>query len=795
MRSISEFIISMRDNDEKGVVFFNDTGKYDFLSYKNLYHASLKMLFVLQNLGIKKGDNFIFQIEDNREMIICFWTCIFGGIIPIPLTMGNSREQIKKLGSVYHLIDISKIITNKKYKEFLESQYKTEKLEEEFGEIIDHMLLIEDLVTSQTQQDGILEPGCDDDTAFIQFSSGSTDMAKGVILSHHGIIVNLEDITERSNLLSSDFMQSWLPLTHDMGLIGFHLLPCFNKMNSMIMKTSIFMNDPIQWMEACSKYKATHIASPNFGYRHFLSKYDDFKDYGWDLSSVKIIFNGAESVDANLAAEFMNRLSKYGLYQLAMYPVYGMAEACIAFTFPQPGTPVKYLVLNRKKISVGCEVALLLEDDPEGARFVNNGYPLRRMEIHILDDNYEKLGQGKVGYIYMSGENVTKGYYNNEKYTKENIMENGWVNTGDIGFIYDGGLYITGRKKEIIIINGYNYYSSDIERILENLHFEKKREYIVNAVNSPTDHQEQLAVFVAYDGSLEDFVDISDQIKSELYKNSGIIPGYVIPVERIYKTSSGKKKRYTYAREFLEGKYDAVLEQLRVLKQARALKQVQAEEAEDIIVVQTIQIVKEELRLQELELDEYLTNLGITSLETSRIQTRINQVMHKNIAISDLYELPTVRMMINFLKNMDKPAEGISRKEVLLTRDILENLTQRSREIGVSCYDLLYGSYIYVQMFLKDCKTAKVLLKHTRKENRECIICIDDVKNEQGLYMSMADQWSDINQLEEMICDNIICGVQIESEKPKVSFDFGYHFEDGYINNFINNYKKALQIG
>ena len=640
MTSIAELLLRLKEEDQKGVYFFEAENKYGFMPYKELYITCLEKLRVIQEMGIKKGDKVIFQINDNKNFIILFWSCILGGIIPVPLTLGTNSEQINKLIHVFRLLKNSKVFMDNDHKKLLIKEFSKKSFSDEDYLVLKNTIVIEDMKTNQ-KEEGIVDYGSGDDIAFIQFSSGSTDMAKGVMLSHNNLIVNIEDIVEKGNILESDFTLGWLPLTHDMGMIGFHLTPIYRGINFLLMKTLLFLRKPELWITACSKFKVTQTSSPNFGYKYFLDKVKG-DEWEWDLSNLKSIFNGAEPIDVDLALKFIKKLKKYGLRESSMYTVYGMAEACLGVTFPVVGEKMRYLNLDRKKLNVGEPISILDKEETNGIKFSNNGTPLARIQIKILDDDGTDLGQDKVGNIYIKGKNITRGYYENEEYTNKNITEEGWLNTGDIGFINEDCIYITGRKKEVIILNGYNYYAHDIERICENMNISRKAQFVAAAVYEEGNNEEKLAIFVKYSGSVESFKELSDRIKQELYSNTGIIADYVIPVKTIYKTTSGKVKRYQYTIEFLQGKYNHIIQKLNNTERKTQLNKRNVKDNERRIT-QVIEMIKEELNIEKLDLDENLVNLGIDSLKLMKIQDRINKVVPNELTFSDFYSMSSVR--------------------------------------------------------------------------------------------------------------------------------------------------------
>lgn len=793
MKSISDILFSKQTIENRGIYFFDNSNEYIFMSYKDIFSTCMEKLFVLNELGIRKGNEVIFQINDNRNFVLLYWACIMGGIVPVPLTLGINNEQINKLRHVYKLLGNTKIVLNATYKEQLTKEFYKDTLSTEDSDIINNMIVVEEIKTISGKH-GIADPGKDEDIAFIQFSSGSTDMAKGVMLSHKNLLTNIEDILERGDILDTDFSLSWLPLTHDLGMIGFHLTPMFKGINFMLMETTLFIQKPMLWMETCNKFKISITSSPNFGYKYFLSKLKN-NDLEWDLSNIRLIFNGAEPIDVEVALEFIRVLGIYGLQENVMYTVYGMAEACLGVTFPEPGLKMSYLTLDREKLQIGEKVSILNEGVRNGIKFVSNGSPLSRMKLRILDDEGNLLEQEKVGNIYIKGDNVTSGYYKNEKHTKENITNDGWLNTGDIGFIYNECLYITGRKKEIIILNGFNYYAHDIERICGKISDDARMQFVAAPVFEKLSNQEQLGIFVKYIGSIDKFKEIADRIKLELYRNSGIVANYVIPVKSIYKTTSGKLKRYEYTREFIDGKYDDVLEVLGKKSLENSYNKFEFIMNERRIS-QVIDFIKEELEVEEIDFDENLYNMGIDSLKLTKIHTRINQIIPNKISVSDFYSMPTVHDIIKFLETDESTYEEKNDvyEEIILDSELIDRIKKKAKELNIYPTEILYTICMYIHMFEKDHTDLKVNVLDESNKMLEKTFKIECIQSKNDLYKVISKQIRETGvKVSEIIYDNITCKVMADKTFCKVLIRFKNSYNEISAKKYYENCHVALK--
>jgi acyl-CoA synthetase (AMP-forming)/AMP-acid ligase II len=300
---------------------------------------------------------------------------------------------------------------------------------------------------TRSDDTGELHHAQPEDIAFIQFSSGSTSEPKGVQLSHRNLLVNIRDITQAAAISAGDTTLSWMPLSHDMGLIGFHLVPLHNGIEKVLMDTDVFVRRPARWLRAACDYSATLLCSPNFGYRHYLKAVDPDKE-SLDLSHVRLVFNGAEPVSPDACRTFTRALKARGLPEESMFPVYGLAEASLAVTFPRPGDQLRTIVLASGQLAPG-DRAVPVEVSTQAHELVCLGHPLPACKIRICDDQGRQLPEFTIGHVQIRGDNVTRGYYRCPKCDEAALID-GWLDTGDLGLLTTDGLYITGRCKDIL---------------------------------------------------------------------------------------------------------------------------------------------------------------------------------------------------------------------------------------------------------------------------------------------------------------------------------------------------------
>ena len=459
--TITELMLEKREVTDKGISFIKSKGEELYCTYEQIVKKSLLLLGHLQNKGLKPNDHLVFQIEDNYEFIHMFWACLLGGITPVPIAAEEKDEHRRKLYNVLAILKTGSVIGKEaslgKLRLFAEhNNYDFEHLSQRY-------LCLEEAFLYRGAS-GQLYQSKPSETAFIQFSSGSTGMPKGVVLTHSNLITNIDAIIAGAGLSEKDVIVSWMPLTHDMGLIGAHLAVVAANMEQYTMQTKQFVMKPAIWLEKITEHKATVLASPNFGLKYSIMGLERSRTKNFDFSSVRIILNGAEPISAQVCDDFLTKTAPYGMKSSVMFPVYGMAEASLAIAFPRLNEgQMNKIVIDRHSLEVGTKVAYLAdEQDARAACYVDEGYPVKNCEFRLADAEDQVLGEDMLGMIQIRGGNVSEGYYGNEAANRESRTLDGWFKTGDLGFMCKGRLVVIGRLQDMIIVNGQNYFSNDL---------------------------------------------------------------------------------------------------------------------------------------------------------------------------------------------------------------------------------------------------------------------------------------------------------------------------------------------
>lgn len=526
-----------------------------------------------------------------------------------------------------------------------------------------------------------IEPGNvlrpqENDIAFIQFSSGSTGDPKGVVLTHSNLIANIYAAIRCSGTGPEDSMLTWMPLTHDMGMIGSHLLPLVAGINQYIMPTSLFIRRPSLWLKKSHEHKVNILSSPNFGYRYLLSFYkpDNFKD--WDLSHIKIIYNGAEPISAELCREFLGKMKEHGLQKTAIFPVYGLAEASVAATFPIPGEEFIEVNLDRRHLNIGDKIIEADKSDINCVTLVNVGFPVDDCSVRICDEADNVLEECCVGQIQIKGKNVTSGYYRNQVATDNALTKDGWLKTGDLGFLNGGRLVVTGRQKDIIFINGQNYYPHDIDRIAEKVEGVEFGGVAACGVYNEEQQKEDVVIFTVFKGKNEDFVDILLNVKKLIGRQLGIEVRDVIPLRKLPKTTSGKIQRYKLAKEYTDGCFDDVIGQLKQLVD-EAIKDIKVDVPVNEIEEKLIKIWSGVLNVENIGVNDNFFEIGGNSSLMVQMLSQIEADYPDAINVTDPFEVPTVRKLAQHIyKTISKQESTSSVKTLELPERFFVNASE-----------------------------------------------------------------------------------------------------------------------
>ena len=639
----------MLDDRARGpgaIVYLEGEGAEKTLKLADLRRRALGILFHLQRIGARQGDKLILHVSSNEQFIDAYWACLYGGIVPVPVAVGISDEHKHKLLRIAKQLGAPFLYTDKKLRERLAAFAATSGEPEAWSALKPRTFLIDQL--DDISREGTPARVTADQTAFIQFSSGSTSEPKGVVLTHGNILANAEGARQAAGFNPQDVSLSWMPLTHDMGLIGMHLFMMYAGVRQHLMPTDLFVRRALMWVKWCSDKQVTVTCSPNFGYRHYLRALGDKTLDDINLDKIRVLFNGAEPISVELAEEFLDRMEPYGLQRGTMTPVYGLAEASLAVSFPALGSHYKYITVDRRSLGVGSQARFVAAGDPTGLRIMCEGRPIPFAKVKLVDDSGAQVAPDVVGHLLISGDNVTRGYFENPQANADAITPDGWLRTGDLALEHEGELYVTGRAKEIIFVNGQNYYPHDLEALLQaepGLELGKVVAAGARVAQSPTD---ELVLFVLHRGDLQDFIGLATRATHLVNEHAGVEVARVVPVKRIPKTTSGKLQRNALAQALENGEFAAEIAAFdHAWNELHGHGRAAAGRIEQLLKA----IVDDAMPGKHIDVDDNLFDVGASSLTLIQIHEKVDELYPGVVELTELFDFPTIAELAKHLES------------------------------------------------------------------------------------------------------------------------------------------------
>jgi len=525
-----------------GWITFIDGDDATTVPWAELHDDALAMAAGLQANGVRAGDHVAILGPTSRALVTAVQAIWLSGgcvvMLPLPMRMASIEAFIAQTRDRIAQADSRLVLIDPQFREFITPVD---------GDV--PMVGLDELATDATD---FIRPDDDPDAlAILQFTSGSTSDPKGVMLPHRQICHNLDGAAAAADLRQGDVLVSWLPLYHDMGLIGLLTIPMTTGLNLVLGAPQDFLAKPVRWMQWISTYGGTCTAGPNFAYvlaTRALRRAD-----GLDLSKMRTALNGAEPVDADSFREFATEAARFGFPDHALYPAFGMAEVCIAGVFPEPGSGLSTDVVDGRVLETERYAATTTRDARHAKELAVLGTAIPGLQIRIVDPSSGLVCRiREVGELQISGTSLTTGYYQRPDATAESIVD-GWLRTGDLAYLTeDGGMVMCGRIKDVVIIGGRNIYPQDIEKVVGGL--DGVRTGNVIAFGQEGRNRKQHVVVVA-ETKLDDTAALAKSISAAVTQHIGVPPRHVVLVDAgtVPKTSSGKLQRSACRRMFETG--------------------------------------------------------------------------------------------------------------------------------------------------------------------------------------------------------------------------------------------------
>jgi acyl-CoA synthetase (AMP-forming)/AMP-acid ligase II len=519
-------------------------------SYTAIERASSRYGGALQALGLTRGDRVALILPQSEDFVLCFFGAIRAGIIPVPIYPPLG------LGQLQGYLDNTRHIVSKSGARTLVTTAQIKRL---LGTVQAACPALEEVVAVEGIRESLeaLRPEkiAMEDVAFLQFTSGSTSRPKGVSVTHANLAANIRCIMELGlhARAEEDVGVSWLPLYHDMGLIGFVLSPLMCQVSSVFLPPLLFLKRPASWLQAITRHKGTIAYGPNFAYALAVKRIREKDLEGVDLRSWRVAGCGAEPIRPETLEAFAAAFSKVGFRKEAFLPSYGMAEATLAIAFTPTGRGMRTLAVDGPTLWSEGIVKVVGEEDVDAVRLVSCGTKFEGHDVAIfpVDDlsGSGRLPDDQVGEIRIAGPSVMAGYWEDVERTRE-AFAGPFLRTGDLGFLHEGDVYICGRSKEVIIVNGRNYYPQDMEWEASKVAGVRKGNVIAFGARDPSGiERDRERVVVAFEMQYNDeptrAQPLAVDVRKAVQEGLGLTVDDVVPVApgALPKTSSGKLQR------------------------------------------------------------------------------------------------------------------------------------------------------------------------------------------------------------------------------------------------------------
>lgn len=550
----------------KGMRFVLTDDHETELTYQSLLQEARSILAGLRAAGLDQGDRVILQLASARDHLPAFWGCLLGGIVPVtvavPPVMQSQNQAAQRLRHVWRFLGHAPILAPAILKSDLA------RFLDEAGAPSTQVLILSALQAADPAQElARLHP---QDTAFLQLTSGSTGRPKCIRETHASILAHIRAVIQNNGYSSDHVTVNWLPMDHVVPLIQYHLKDLYLGCDQVHVATDWVLGDPLRWLDVMESHRATHTWSPNFGYKLVSDALARNPQRTWDLSSIQLLDNGGEQVTRTVIQEFMQRTAPFQIHAQAMQPSYGMAEVGtgIVYQLHYDGEHTVHRV-RKRSLQGPLEFRPVGEDGAEIVEFVDLGPPIPGARLRIVDAQQQILPEGCIGRLQMQGPMVTPGYLENASANGQAFTEDGWFDSGDLAFLLNGSLAITGRASETIVVRGVNVYCHDIEDVVNSVPgVEPTYAAACGALDGDEGTEALIIFFTPHSLSPELGREIPlallAAIRSQVSTRMGIAPAHVLPLPRhqFPKTTSGKIQRNLLAQGFADGQFDELIREV-----------------------------------------------------------------------------------------------------------------------------------------------------------------------------------------------------------------------------------------
>ncbi|MGK7918068.1 MAG: beta-ketoacyl synthase N-terminal-like domain-containing protein, partial [Prochloraceae cyanobacterium] len=680
--------------DKKAFTFLQDgETESGSLSYQELATKAKAIATVLQSQKAT-GERALLLYQPGLEFITAFLGCLYAGVVAVPAYPPRANRSIDRLLA---------IVNDAKAKFALTSEDLQSKIEEKFrlaGQKSLQFLATDSIeinLAHHWRKPNLIA----DNLAFLQYTSGSTGKPKGVMVSHGNLLDNSVAINSCFQNIPEHNAVSWLPPYHDMGLIGCIIQPMYVGLSMYLMPPVSFLQRPYRWLKAIDKYRANTSGGPNFAYDLCVSQISEEQRDSLDLSCWELAFSGAEPVRAETIKKFSDYFKSSGFCQQVFYPCYGMAESTLIITGGSKQVEPVFRNFDKQNIEQNQAIELLPnhslirrgeqfltplieEKQPEQVTLVGCGNNLEGQYLAIANpDNLAECSEGEIGEIWAASSSVAQGYWNRSELTQyafgatlKNYPNVRFLRTGDLGFIKDGELFVTGRLKDLIIIRGRNYYPQDIELTVDNAH------EAIHAGNGAAfaveiDGDEKLVITQeikrTYLRKLN-VEEVSKAIRTAVLENHELNPHAIVLIKTgsIPKTSSGKIQRHACKAGFLDGSLNVVGESVnrrgewpfaRTTVDNHRLKarDSKSNHQQGIIESWLVENIAQRLGVNnsEIDIEEPFASLGLDSVQAVRLSADLEDYLELKLSPTLVYDYPNISSLAGYLSQLQSPVGEI----------------------------------------------------------------------------------------------------------------------------------------
>ncbi len=534
-----------------GCNFFDARGKLsDVLTYKELRERAQASARRLLQLGLTKGDRVALIADTEADFIVLFFACRYAGMLPyampVPVNLGSHNIYVQQLAGLLKGGDAAIAIAPDDFIEFLQ----------EAAEGIENVKWVgtPDQLNALSMTEIEFTPNSTDEPAYLQFTSGSTRFPQGVVISERAIMSNLQGITRTGLAVrDGDRCASWLPFYHDMGLVGFVLGPIVSQLSVDYIRTRDFAIRPLQWLRLISRNVCTIAFSPPFGFELCARRIRESDLAELDLGKWRVAGVGAEMIRPSILENFANIMAPAGFDSKAFLPCYGLAEASLAASFSPLGEELDVMHIDALALAEKGVAVRVRSDSRKVNAIVNCGRPLPGHDIKIVNEEGLEQPELRIGRVLMRGPSMMEGYLNNPEATKEVLCEDGWLDTGDLGYSYENNLYLSGRRKDVIIVNGRNIRAQDLEELAENQPEVRMGDASAFGIDDTADQQTVVLVVECRISKTSERQSLISRLQRLVYEGFGVhcvvelVKSHTLP-----RTSSGKLSRVAARKGFME---------------------------------------------------------------------------------------------------------------------------------------------------------------------------------------------------------------------------------------------------